>query len=214
MLLRGGVYPSSCTSFGQQSQVMRHSSLSKSGNPSLGAASADGKVWILDNDDIPRLVSSHGGVVNEVAFCTVNPDRIALNVSHVLVAERSGSILLYDLANRQMLFTFFEPVGGIAGDICGLTSADWNQLDPQQFGAVIGQKWFVWDMSQFPIHKYHHSGDAHVEGATSFRWSKTNPKAFATATRASEGSIVKVFLNLYTKRMTLYWTLIPQNRLT
>ncbi|KAI8050449.1 hypothetical protein BDF22DRAFT_745325 [Syncephalis plumigaleata] len=65
-----------------------------------------------------------------------------------------------------------------------LTGADWKPQDRTMFGAVVGDRWYIWDLSDFKKLLPEQSGEAHSEGAADFRWSPAHPNLFATFTRS------------------------------
>lgn len=82
------------------------------------------------------------------------------STDHVLIAEETGAIRFFNLAQQEWMLSVFEP--GI------LHSADWNLKDPNVFGAIIGNSWYVWDLSLSPLHVPHYSGDS--QGSLTFKY--------------------------------------------
>ncbi|KAJ1567434.1 Nucleoporin Nup37, partial [Nowakowskiella sp. JEL0078] len=96
------------------------------------------------------------------------------NAAFLMVAERDGAIRFLDWKTRQFTFSVLAPNG-----FGSLRSADWSALYPKLFGAVVGKKWYVWNLGSLPIHKPSQQGDTKFDGACSFRWSLKNNDSFA-----------------------------------
>ena len=87
---------------------------------------------------------------------------------HVLIAEESGCIRFLNISNREWIFTTMHPHMGDPS--MNLVDADWNLEDPNVFGALIGDKWMVWNMSHTPLHLPGVQGDVHLTGSKYFRY--------------------------------------------
>lgn len=119
--------------------------------------------------------------------------------AQVLVGEASGAIRIFDMDSQSWLVSVFQPPAPNSL----LRSVDWSQHDPNVFGAVIGSKWFVWNlMRDKAIHLPERQGEAHPESAHSFRWCLADAKAFATCTSSPEAAknrlvSAKIFMNVF-----------------
>ena len=80
-----------------------------------------------------------------------------------MVAEKKGSIHILSLETRLPMITITCPE-------CPLVQADWSVSNSLMVGAVGGNSWYVWDISEssLPLE----SGPAHNTVATGFRWCK------------------------------------------
>ncbi|KAL2913389.1 ATP-dependent DNA/RNA helicase [Polyrhizophydium stewartii] len=119
----------------------------------------------------------------------------------IMIGESSGAIRILDIETHSWLFSVFQP--DKSGPEALLRSVDWNPHDPNLFGAVVGRRWFVWNMNgQLAMHLPEHSGEAHPEMGNRFRWCISDPKMFATSTNAPETPVsqriaAKVFSNVF-----------------
>ena len=88
-----------------------------------------------------------------------------------MVAEKKGSIHILSLETRLPMITITCPE-------CPLVQADWSVSNSLMVGAVGGNSWYVWDISEssLPLE----SGPAHNTVATGFRWCKTSSNVFST----------------------------------
>ena len=96
----------------------------------------------------------------------------AFLTEHLLVAEESGSIRFLNIGTGAWILSVILPNST-------LYSVDWNPVDPNRFGAVANYSWFVWDLSEAPLHLPHHSGEAYRQGSKSFQWCPSQPRRFA-----------------------------------
>ncbi|KAJ3056327.1 Nucleoporin Nup37 [Rhizophlyctis rosea] len=129
-------------------------------------------------------------------YCGWNPHQPQL----LIIAERNGTIRLHNSETYELLFTLFEPGSDIAtsGVPRGLRAADWSWAEPNLFGAVIGNQWFVWDLKKMPIHRPDASGDAHERGPVSFRWALARSTGFAISVNGSGGAL-KMYTSIQNK---------------
>ncbi|XP_072856126.2 nucleoporin Nup37 [Pogona vitticeps] len=89
----------------------------------------------------------------------------------LMVAEKNGTIRFYDLRTHQAILS-------LTTDQTPLMSASWCLKNTFKVGAVAGNDWFIWDITQssYPAEKR----PVHADRARLFRWSKVNENLFAT----------------------------------
>ncbi|KAI9596779.1 WD40-repeat-containing domain protein [Syncephalis fuscata] len=116
------------------------------------------------------------------------------DVGCLMVAERLGYIRLLDCSQwdsdgdgidghatkikMHWRLTLTAPRNGGP-----LTGASWKPQDRTIFGAIVGDRWYTWDLSDFKKLLPDQSGEAHSEGAGDFKWSPAHPNLFATFTK-------------------------------
>jgi len=114
------------------------------------------------------------------------------NVQLMMVAEKNGSIRIINWNTLEFLFTFYEPgledIGSLntIESAIGLRSADWNPYNLHIIGSVIGQKFYIWNTSESPIHKYVYSGNVHKDGSKCIKFSPNDGNYFATLSSSSK----------------------------
>jgi len=114
------------------------------------------------------------------------------NIQLMMVAERNGSIRIINWNTSEFLFTFYEPgleeIGSLntVESAIGLRSADWNPYNLHIIGSVIGQKFYIWNTSEAPIHKYIYSGNVHKDGSKCIKFSSNDGNYFATLSSSSK----------------------------
>lgn len=86
-----------------------------------------------------------------------------------------------------------------------LKCVDWNALDANIFGAVIGTGWMIWNLRKGAntINLPENTGLAHPEGALAFKFCPVSIDLFATCAVAcgmpQVSKLIKVFPNAYTQ---------------
>jgi len=114
------------------------------------------------------------------------------NTQLMMVAEKNGSIRIINWNSSEFLFTFYEPgledIGSLntIESAIGLRSADWNPYNLHIIGSVIGQKFYIWNTSEAPIHKYVYSGNVHKDGSKCIKFSPIDGNCFATLSSSSK----------------------------
>jgi len=135
------------------------------------------------------------------------------NIQLLMVAERNGSIRIVNWNTSEFLFTFYESgledIGSLntIESAIGLRSADWNPYNLHIIGSVIGQKFYIWNTSEAPIHKYVYSGNVHKDGSKCIKFSAHDGNYFATLSSSSKRAI---YVHKLTKKVPITLD-IPEN---
>ncbi|XP_065188210.1 nucleoporin Nup37-like [Sycon ciliatum] len=90
----------------------------------------------------------------------------------LMVAERQGTVTIYDLVSCQPIMTLLTMGAG------ALVDADWSPVNNNLFGAVAGNHSYVWDASMGS--EPQETRVVHNDGAVKFRWCRTAEQQFAT----------------------------------
>ncbi|XP_076466932.1 nucleoporin Nup37-like [Babylonia areolata] len=103
----------------------------------------------------------------------------------LMVAQKDGIIRFFSLSNQQ-------PIKSLSCGVSPLMDCDWSKHNYLLVGAVAGSDWIVFDTaSSSTLDKR----QAHVEGARSFRWSRSHESLLATLGRPNRQ--IKVFNTLH-----------------
>ncbi|KAL1925183.1 uncharacterized protein VTP21DRAFT_66 [Calcarisporiella thermophila] len=115
--------------------------------------------------------------------------------THLMIAEQSGAIRLYDWTRQERLWalSLHEASTGLRSGIgprAGLKCADWRPGNAQCFGALVGSKWCLWNLRE---NHPEQRGEGHAESGGKFRFSPANPRYFASC----GGTTLKVYNTSY-----------------
>ncbi|XP_042549265.1 nucleoporin Nup37 [Dipodomys spectabilis] len=120
------------------------------------------RIWSLDGSQTAHFVLHSPGM----SVCWHPEETFKL-----MVAEKNGTIRFYDLSAQQAILS-------LESEQAPLMSAHWCLKNTFKVGAVAGNDWLIWDITQSSYPQ--ETRPAHMDRAYLFRWSGISEELFAT----------------------------------
>lgn len=149
----------------------------------------------LDEDEDPTFRAMNIRTVAEIATASagVSLSFHKSDLNHIMVAEKRGVIRLFNWSRRDPTWEIslygpsIDPIISTWRDT--LHSADWMAVDPRRFAALIGAKWYMWNIETTPGGAPSDTGDVQpttrdpqAQPPSAIKLHPTDARVFAIAT--------------------------------